>query len=295
MVSASQLWKPRAGERAVVVHVDDVGMCADANAGALQALAGAATSGSIMVPCPGFAQIAEVARERPELDLGVHLTLNCEYERVRWKPVRADVPSLCAPDGALWHTSEQTVTHASLDDVRRALRAQIDLALESGIDVTHLDAHMGTALRPEFAKVCVDLASEYRLPAFIPRITLAQLTLLGMAAAWEAYRSILEHAEHAGLPLFDHFDLNSLGFAPGTGLEHNRRRVEQLQPGITYLITHCAQAGAELQAIAGEWRQRAEECQIYSDGSMAKVLVRAGVRTVGMRPLRDALRGEAKH
>jgi chitin disaccharide deacetylase len=218
-----------------------------------------------------------------------------EYERFRWKPVRADVPSLCAPDGGLWHTSEQTAEHASLDDVRRELRAQIDLALESGIDVTHLDAHMGTAVRPEFANVYIDLASEYRLPAFIPRITLAQLTMLGMAAAWDVYRVILEHAERAGLPLFDHFDLNSLGFEPGTGLEHNRRRVEQLQPGLTYLITHCAHGGTELQSIAGEWRQRAEECRIYSDGSMAQVLARAGVRAIGMRPLRDAMRAEAKH
>ncbi len=70
-------------QRAIVVHVDDMGMCAAANEGALRALAGSATCGSIMVPCPAFEQIARVARERPELDLGVHLTLNAEYETYR--------------------------------------------------------------------------------------------------------------------------------------------------------------------------------------------------------------------
>ena len=54
-------------ERVVVVHVDDVGMSGPANRGALAAMADAATCGSVMVPCPAFGEIAELARERPEL------------------------------------------------------------------------------------------------------------------------------------------------------------------------------------------------------------------------------------
>jgi predicted glycoside hydrolase/deacetylase ChbG (UPF0249 family) len=289
-VQAGEALGLRPGERAVVVHIDDLGMCADANSGALRALAGAATSGSIMVPCPAFPEIARIARERPELDLGVHLTLNCEYERYRWGPLRSDVPTLCAEDGALLRTTEQTTARGSPDEVRRELRAQLAAALGAGIAVTHLDAHMGPALRPEFAGVYIELARDYRLPAFIPRVTQAQLDALGMGALWALYGPILEHAERAGLPLFDHFDLDSLQFDPGSGLAHNERRIRQLAPGVSYLITHCADGGPELQAIAPDWRQRSEECRIYSDGSMARILAREQARPMGMRPLRDWLR-----
>ena len=54
-----------ADERVVVVHVDDLGMSRAANAGGVRALDGAATCGSIMVPCPGFDEIARIARGRP--------------------------------------------------------------------------------------------------------------------------------------------------------------------------------------------------------------------------------------
>src|SRR5262245_24685032 len=150
-----------ADARVAVIHVDDVGLCAAANAGALDALAGAATCASVMVPAPGFAQIVALARARPELDLGVHLTLNAEWEAVRWAPLCA-APGLCDPEGMLWRTPEQTVAHASDSEVRAELRAQLERALDAGIDVTHLDAHMGTALDPRFARAYVELAFEFR-------------------------------------------------------------------------------------------------------------------------------------
>ena len=100
-------------DRLVVVHVDDIGMSAAANRGALRALAGAATCGSVMVPCPGFDEIAEVARQRKDLDLGVHLTLNAEYESYRWGPVHDGAKSLVSGDGGMWRSSEDTVASRS--------------------------------------------------------------------------------------------------------------------------------------------------------------------------------------
>ena len=101
-------------ERVVVVHVDDIGMSEAANAGALQALEGAATCGSVMVPCPAFEAAAELASARPDLDLGVHLTLNAEYETYRWNPVIGPGNSLCAPYGGMWRSLDETVEHLSL-------------------------------------------------------------------------------------------------------------------------------------------------------------------------------------
>jgi predicted glycoside hydrolase/deacetylase ChbG (UPF0249 family) len=277
-------------ERVVVVHVDDVGMSRAANAGALRAFQGAATCGSVMVPCPAFDEIAKIARGRRDLDLGVHLTLNAEYETWRWGPVRDDVPGLVSPDGGMWRTTAEAVAHATPDEVQRELRAQIDRALDRGIDVTHLDSHMGTVMDAKFVDVYAELAREYRLPLFIPRISQAVLERPGVRERAAKFVKLIEDAEADGLPVFDHFEADSLSFPPGTGHEHNARRLDKLGPGLSYLITHCAEGGPELESITQDWRQRDEEHRIYSDGTMAREIAARGIRTIGMRPLRDLLR-----
>ncbi len=281
-------------ERVVVVHVDDLAMSLAANVGGVRALDGSATCGSIMVPCPGFSDMTRIARERPDLDLGVHLTLNCEYEGHRWAPVRSDVPSLVAPDGGMWRTVRETVEHGIVEEVDRELRAQIHRALDAGIDVTHIDAHMGTVFDLKFVDVYFRLAHEFKLPAFIPRLQRREARVLDLGSRLADFERRIDAAEAAGFPIFDHFEADSLSFTPGKGLAHNIARVERLGPGLSYLITHCAEGGPELESITHDWRQRDEEHRIYSDGSMQRELDRFGIRTSGMRPLRDYLNAKLR-
>jgi predicted glycoside hydrolase/deacetylase ChbG (UPF0249 family) len=276
-------------ERVLVIHVDDLGMSHAANAGGLRALDATATCGSVMTPCPGFAEMAQIAGERPELDLGVHLTLNCEYEGHRWGPVARDVPSLVSPDGGMWRSTAETVANATVEDVERELRAQVDRALDAGIDVTHLDSHMGTVFDAKFVDVYFKLAREYRLPAFIPRLRQRVARVLALGDRISEYERRIDAAEDAGWPIFDHFEADSLSFAPGSGLAHNTARIDRLGAGLSYVITHCAQGGPELESITHDWRQRDEEHRIYSDGSMQAWLDTMRFRTTGMRPLRERL------
>ncbi len=281
-------------ERVAVIHVEDIGLCQTGDEGALLALEGTATCGSVMVPCPGFAEMAAVARSRRDLDLGVHLTLNAEYENFRWGPLRDDVPGLVSPDGGVWRLPEETVANASPEEVDRELRSQIDRALESGIDVTHLDTHMGTALDPKFVEVYAGLALDYQLPAFIPRIDLAQLESLGLGEHFKSFARLTDRLESQGFPIFDHFNADSLSFEPGEGARHNAHRVDSLKPGLSFLFLHAARGKPELESISPKWRQRDEEHRIYSDGTMERTLDRAGVHRIGMRPFRDLLRGRRK-
>lgn len=275
-------------DRLVVVHVDDIGMSEAANDGALQALEGAATCGSIMVPCPAFEAAAELGRTRPDLDLGVHLTLNAEYETYRWDPVIGTGNSLCAPYGGMWRSVAETVDNASVKDVEKELRAQIERAFDAGIDVTHLDSHMGTVMQPKFIEVYVRLGHDYRLPVFLPRLDLQTRKMLSENA--KRYVDLIDTAEAEGVPVFDQFNADSLEFEPETGLSHNRERIASFEAGISYLIIHCAQGGEQLSGITDDWRQRDEERRIYSDGSMAKALEAEGIKTIGMDPLRQLMR-----
>jgi predicted glycoside hydrolase/deacetylase ChbG (UPF0249 family) len=280
-------------DRVAIVHSDDIGMCHAANQGAFEALRnGPVTCGSLMVPCPGFEEAAEWARAEPEHDLGVHLTLTAEWESLRWGPVAgADVvPSLVDADGWLPRSVEEAVAGARLDEVEIELRAQIERALAAGIDVTHLDAHMGTVLVPPLIEVYARLAVDYRLPVFAVRPDAAGLAALGRPDAGAAIHRALGALEAAGVPILDGFDADSLSFAPGDGEAHNRRRLAGLGRGVSYLICHPAQGGEELAAITTDGHARDFERTFYGGDAGRGALADAGIRTLGMRALRELVR-----
>ena len=146
----------------LILNCDDLGLSHAANVGVYQALReGLATSASLMVPCPWAREAA--ARYRGE-DVGVHLTLNAEYDLYRWGPI-THAPSLLDGDGGFPRTLQDVWDHADLDEVRRELRAQVERAIYWGFDVSHLDSHLGALQgRPEFFDVYLELAVDFRLP-----------------------------------------------------------------------------------------------------------------------------------
>ena len=91
----------------------------------------------------------------------MHLTLNSEWPHYRWGPVagRDRVASLLDAQGFLPRTQMEVAKNAKPEHVEIELRAQIETALAAGIDVTHLDSHMGTVLFPPFVDVYAKLAA----------------------------------------------------------------------------------------------------------------------------------------
>ena len=146
----------------MIVTGDDLGLTHAANVGVYDALRhGLATSASLMVPVPWARDAA--AGYRGE-DVGVHLTLNAEWDTYRWGPITHS-PSLLDGDGGFPRTLEDLWDHADLDEVRRECRAQIERAIFWGFDVSHLDSHLGALLgRPEFFDVYLELAVDFGLP-----------------------------------------------------------------------------------------------------------------------------------
>ena len=146
----------------VVLHQDDVGMCHGANTAFVELSAhGSITSGSVMVPCPWFLEIAGIAAADHSLDLGVHVTLTSEKEHYKWGPLtRASKASGLVDDNGFFFRDVSSVRrNAHPDAVEAEIRAQIERAVGCGIDVTHIDAHMGAALAPEFCDAYIEPAS----------------------------------------------------------------------------------------------------------------------------------------
>src|ERR1041385_6078203 len=155
-------------DRGVLFHCDDVGMSHASNLGAIESLEkGVVTSVSIMMPCPWVPEFVKCVKEHPQVDAGLHLTLNSEWSLYRWGPLagKAAVPGLCDPDGYLWHPVPETAKHATPDEVEREIRAQIEKAEVMGLHPTHIDTHMGAlAAKPEFMERYLKVGIEKHIP-----------------------------------------------------------------------------------------------------------------------------------
>ena len=150
--------------RRVVLHADDLGMSHGANAAFAElSRFGTITSGSVMVPCPWFAELAAMARDDPALDVGVHLTLTSEMRGYRWRP-------LTRPSAAAGLTDRDGFLHPDVATVRaRAAPEAVEAELgrrsrrrsAPASTSPHLDDHMGTVLAPEFVGVYLRIAADF--------------------------------------------------------------------------------------------------------------------------------------
>jgi hypothetical protein len=156
----------------LIINIDDIGMCHGANVAYLDlARSGRCDSGSVMVPCPWFLEIAEEGARDPSLKLGVHLTITSEKRHYRWRPLTAPAreAGLVDDNGFFWRTVPDVRGRADPQAVEAELRAQIDTFLRAGLTPTHFDAHMGAVLAPEFADITIRLGREYGVPILFPR------------------------------------------------------------------------------------------------------------------------------
>jgi predicted glycoside hydrolase/deacetylase ChbG (UPF0249 family) len=261
--------------RLVIVNADDLGLCHAANEGVYDSLrTGLATSATLMVPCPWA---REAAAGYLGEDVGVQLTLNCEYDLYRWGPV-TQAPSLLDGDGGLPRTLGDLWDHADLEEVRRECRAQIERAILWGFDVSHLDSHRGALqLRPEFFDLYLELAVEYHLP----------IRLHGAAAEPSVgfpFRRLAAE-EHVLFP--DHL----VAVTGGGSRRSIERALFDLRPGVTELHIRPAADTPELRALAPDWATRVDDLHlVVHDAALRTMVNRSGAQLVGYRELRDAMR-----
>ena len=284
-------------DRLVILHADDVGMCqASVTAFADLVDVGLVSSGSTMVPCPWFPAVAAYCRETPGVDLGVHLTLTSEWDRYRWGPIstRDPVTGLLDGEGYFHRRSEGVQAQGDAAAVQREIEEQVARALDAGVDVTHLDTHMGTVAHAKFVASYVQLALQHRLPAMIPRLDEAGWRAFGMDAEMAALAArLVAELEAQGMPLIDHLVGLPLEEEPGDRLALARQELGALPPGLTHFIIHPAADTPELRAVTGSWRSRVADYELFRRPEMKAWVRGEGLHVVGYRALRRLLRGES--
>ena len=272
--------------RFALVHVDDVGMCEATVSAYREILAsGLPVSASAMVPCAWFPAAALLCRERPDADMGVHLTLTSEWDAYRWGPLASRDPAggLLDDEGCFPRAVAPVVRGASAEAVARELEAQVSRALAAGIDVTHLDCHMAVLFNQRFLPIYAELGRRHRLPLFNARWDERLLRAIGV------------ESETVGpLPGFTPFArawMSPLDRPDEDPFERVRRQLAKVPSGITQLIFHPACDGTELRAIAPDYRARVADFEVLRSGKIGKWMEEEGVRAVTYRELRDELRG----
>ena len=265
----------RAGDVRVVVRADDMGVAQSVNAATIDAYRnGIVRSAEVIVPGPWFLDAVRLLRENPGLDVGVHLALTSEWERVKWRPLTA-APSLVDADGYFRPMTRQRPdfppgtgfvdAQPKLDEVERELRAQIETARRHlGARVTHVSSHMLTSrATPALDSLTRWLAREYGLT--------------------------MEDAgglKYAG------------GFGPSTLSNADRARalvalLDTLPAGNWLLLEHAAYDTPEMRAIGHTGYEnvatdRAAVTHAFTSPDVKAAIARRGIRLLSYADLRSA-------
>ena len=273
--------------RVLIVTSDDLGFTHAVNTAFMTAIdTGVLTSGSVMVPCPWFSEIAAFGRSRPDVDLGIHLTVTCECDGYRWGPVLGPsaVPSLVDADGAFPRTEDELLAKADLAELEAELRAQIATARAAGLAPTHLNNHMGVLdRRADVYSLLLRLGVDEGLPVRHPR-------------TWRRNASYLDQD-----PLAADTVQNDHMRSPGEDLPDDGwpafydAAVRTLEPGITELVLHVGLDTDEIRAAYGTeeawgaaWRQRDFEAAM--DPRLVRTIADEGITQIGWRALADVVR-----
>ena len=280
-------------DRLVIIHTDDIGMC-QASLQAFEDLwdFGTISSGSAMIPCPWFPATAEFCRKNPDVDMGVHATLNAEWETYRWGPISTSDPQsgLLDKAGYFHQWNPDVFEHANPSAVAAEINAQVERALAAGIDVSHIDTHMGTILHPSFVQSYLEAGASRLIPNMIPRLTADSLGMMEMSdTSLDAYKTVLEKLEKIGIPMID-----SLASLP---LEHSddhiglaKKILSEIPVGITHFLFHPSVDTPELRAIAPDWSARVANYNAFMSSEIKDFLKNSDIQVIGYHNIRESYR-----
>ncbi|MEA2077856.1 MAG: ChbG/HpnK family deacetylase [Candidatus Marinimicrobia bacterium] len=152
----------------LMVRCDDIGMCHAVNVAAKElAETGLPLNYSIMFVCPWYQEAVDILKEYDNVCFGIHLTLNSEWQNYRWGPcaVTAKVSSLVDENGYFYPRKDLAyAADPSLKEIEIEMRAQIERALRSDLNIKYCDTHMSTLdERKDIHELIVRLAEEYGL------------------------------------------------------------------------------------------------------------------------------------
>jgi chitin disaccharide deacetylase len=231
----------------LIVNADDFGYSRGINYGIIDAHKnGIVNSATMMMNMPGVSHAVELAKENPELQVGIHLVLTCG------KPLLADVPSLIDENGHFKRLADfmKNKDSISLDDLEREWTAQIELFLETGLRLTHFDSHHHVHTAPDFLQVAQKLSKKYNLSA----------------------RCVAENAVE-GVPAFTDVFLHDF-YGEGATFDYFQKLPERIQDGQTIeVMCHPGYLDYEVLNGSSYAADRVKETNILTSVTLPEKIV----------------------
>jgi len=264
----------------LIIHADDLGLSESENAASIEAMGkGMVNSGSVMIPCKKFLEIADYSKTFPEADIGIHLTLTSEWASYKWEPVLpiSEVPSIVDLKGLFLESNEQVNKNAIIDEVEKEYRAQIKLALSSGISLTHIDNHMFTAFsNNRILNIYKSLGKEFMLPVLLTQE-------LPVGTLIEKNAIIVDRLYYAQP---EDFNKGLFNFY--------REALKSMKPGLNCILVHIAFDNEEMQKITLDqisygsiWRQT--DFDFFSSEECHQLIKENNIQLITWREIRDKL------
>ncbi len=275
----------------LIIHADDMGLAHSVNTACIRAFDNKGiTSGSIMVPCPWAPEIMAWAKDHPGLDIGIHLTLTAEWDLYKWGGISSSdqIKSLLDTNNYFYPSVELLGKTAKGAEAEKELRAQIDRAIASGVQPTHLDTHMGSVLAsPELVKIYLGLSDIYHLPVLFPRAYLS----------W--FPPEMAKSMESKIFLLDNLFMLEPKMISGKWIDAYRKGMESMKPGLNQMIVHLAVDNEEMQAITkghddygSAWRQH--DLDLVSSPEFKQLLKENHVILITWKQIRDLMNTPAQ-
>jgi hopanoid biosynthesis associated protein HpnK len=274
------------GNKQLVVNADDFGFTRDVNQGIIEAhRQGILTATTLMANGDAFDDAVRLARENPDLDVGVHLVLiGGGALAARGSELPRTVPRLLA------------AIASRRIHIYDELAAQVRRILDTGLALTHIDTHKHTHLAPTVLDAVARVAEEFGIP-WVRRPFDLPLTAVRGGAPWlkrvisdslglqraRFHRVLARHhcrtTDHfAGFQITGRFRTDELVAL-----------IRALPEGSTELMCHPGRATGELQRARTRLKEsREQELAALIAPETRRALAESGVELVNYRTLERA-------
>lgn len=273
----------------LIIHADDIGVSHSVNSASFDGFSTEIiSSGSVMVPCPWFLEVADYAKLNPSHDLGLHLTLTSEWKNYKWSGISSKdkIGSLINDQGHFYPLNEGVRLNATYKDVKRELNSQIKYSIDNGLNPTHLDTHMGSVtVTPEIVQAYFEVGHENSLPILLSK----------------EFRDIIEVIDTTK------FDTSKLFWAEkiyqksdDSPIDYQSWKkfyinvISDIKPGLNVLLVHLGYDNEELKAITidhpnygSTWREL--DFKILQDKAFKKLIRERNIKLITWRQIKDIL------
>ena len=235
----------------IIFNADDFGLTKGVNLGIIETFKnGPVRSTTIMAGADEYNHAVRLARENPDLKVGIHLVLS------GLNSVGGSYETLTDPKGRLLSlvAIEQCAIDGTLhlEEVEREFEAQIEKVLKSGIVPSHIDSHHHVHRLPGVANVTMKVAKKYG----IDKIRMGDKGL--------------PKDKTFGFRTTDYFEMGF--FKDGVSIENLKRLIENNRGNSIEVMVHPAVIDDELVKISTYNKTRKMETDILTSKELKEFL-----------------------